>query len=31
VPCRLLEAVPEHSAGDADAGNMPIQGDNLEG
>ncbi len=30
VPYRLLEAVPDLSAGDADTGNMLIQGDNLE-
>jgi len=30
VPYRLLEEVPELSAGDGDAGNMLIQGDNLE-
>ena len=30
VPFRLLEARPELSAGDASAGNMLIQGDNLE-
>ncbi|MCJ2186466.1 site-specific DNA-methyltransferase [Novosphingobium beihaiensis] len=30
VPYRLLEEVPELGAGDPDAGNMLIQGDNLE-
>ncbi|MYF86475.1 MAG: site-specific DNA-methyltransferase, partial [Rhodospirillaceae bacterium] len=30
VPYRLLEEVPELSAGDRDAGNMLVQGDNLE-
>ena len=30
VPYRLLEEIPELSAGDANAGNMLIQGDNLE-
>ena len=30
VPYRLLEEVPDLSAGDRDAGNMLIQGDNLE-
>ena len=30
VPYRLLEEVPELGAGDANAGNMLIQGDNLE-
>ena len=30
VPYRLLEEVPALSYGDADAGNMLIQGDNLE-
>jgi adenine-specific DNA-methyltransferase len=30
VPYRLLETVPELSAGDAGAGNMLIQGDNLD-
>ncbi|SOB97174.1 site-specific DNA-methyltransferase [Thalassospira xiamenensis] len=30
VPYRLLEEVPEHSAGASDTGNMLIQGDNLE-
>ncbi len=30
VPYRLLEEVPELSAGDGGAGNMLIQGDNLE-
>lgn len=30
VPYRLLEELPELSAGDGDAGNMLIQGDNLE-
>ena len=30
VPYRLLEEVPELSAGERDAGNMLIQGDNLE-
>ncbi len=30
VPYRLLEAVPEHSYGDANSENMLIQGDNLE-
>lgn len=30
VPYRLLEEVPELSADDGDAGNMLIQGDNLE-
>jgi adenine-specific DNA-methyltransferase len=30
VPYRLLEEVPEHSAGATDTGNMMIQGDNLE-
>lgn len=30
VPYRLLEEVPDLSAGDGDAGNMLIQGDNLE-
>jgi len=30
VPYRLLEEVPEHSAGANDTGNMMIQGDNLE-
>jgi adenine-specific DNA-methyltransferase len=30
VPYRLLEALPEHSAGDANTENMLIQGDNLE-
>lgn len=30
VPYRLLEAVPELSAGDTDTGNMLIQGDNLQ-
>ncbi|MEX0923135.1 MAG: site-specific DNA-methyltransferase [Rhodovibrionaceae bacterium] len=30
VPYRLLEEVPEHSAGDPTTGNMLIQGDNLE-
>lgn len=30
VPYRLLEEVPELSAGDRDTGNMLIQGDNLE-
>ena len=30
VPYRLLEEVPSLSAGDGDAGNMLIQGDNLE-
>lgn len=30
APYRLLEAVPELSAGDADSGNMLIQGDNLD-
>ena len=30
VPYRLLEEVPELSYGDKDAGNMLIQGDNLE-
>lgn len=30
VPYRLLEEVPDLSAGDTDAGNMLIQGDNLE-
>lgn len=30
VPYRLLEGAPELSAGDRDAGNMLIQGDNLE-
>ena len=30
VPYRLLEEVPKLSAGDLKAGNMLIQGDNLE-
>ena len=30
VPYRLLEEVPDLSAGDGGAGNMLIQGDNLE-
>ncbi len=30
VPYRLLEEAPDLSAGDSDAGNMLIQGDNLE-
>ncbi len=30
APYRLLEEVPDLSAGDADAGNMLVQGDNLE-
>ena len=30
MPDRLLEEVPELSAGDGDAGNLLIQGDNLE-
>lgn len=30
VPYRLLEEVPDLSAGDRDAGNMLIQGDNLD-
>ena len=30
VPYRLLQEIPELSAGDATAGNMLIQGDNLE-
>jgi adenine-specific DNA-methyltransferase len=30
VPYRLLEEVPRLGAGDPDAGNMLIQGDNLE-
>jgi adenine-specific DNA-methyltransferase len=30
VPYRLLEAVPEHSYGDANAENILIQGDNLD-
>ncbi|MEQ9190474.1 MAG: site-specific DNA-methyltransferase [Alphaproteobacteria bacterium] len=30
VPYRLLEEVPDLSAGDGDSGNMLIQGDNLE-
>ena len=30
VPYRLLEEVPELSAGDRNTGNMLIQGDNLE-
>jgi adenine-specific DNA-methyltransferase len=30
VPYRLLEEVPEHGYGDRDAGNMLIQGDNLD-
>lgn len=30
VPYRLLEEIPEHSAGAADTRNMMIQGDNLE-
>ena len=30
VPYRLLEEVPEFSAGISDSGNMLIQGDNLE-
>ena len=30
VPYRLLEEIPELSAGDANTGNMLIQGDNLE-
>ncbi|MBR0551056.1 site-specific DNA-methyltransferase [Sphingomonadaceae bacterium LXI357] len=30
VPCRLLEAVPSLDGGDADTGNMLIQGDNLD-
>ena len=30
VPYRLLEEVPELGYGDRDAGNMLIQGDNLE-
>lgn len=30
APYRLLEAVPEHSAGDRHTQNMLIQGDNLE-
>ena len=30
VPYRLLEEVPAHSAGDPAAGNMLIQGDNLD-
>ncbi|MEI6545116.1 MAG: site-specific DNA-methyltransferase, partial [Methylococcales bacterium] len=30
VPYRLLEAVPELSAGDPDTENMLIQGDNLQ-
>ena len=30
VPYRLLEEVPDLSAGDGGAGNMMIQGDNLE-
>jgi len=30
VPYRLLEEIPEHSAGATDTGNMMIQGDNLE-
>ena len=30
VPYRLLEEVSDLSAGDADTGNMLIQGDNLE-
>ena len=30
VPYRLLEEVPELSYGDRDAGNMLIQGDNLD-
>ena len=30
VPYRLLEEVPELSAGNQDAGNMLIHGDNLE-
>ena len=29
VPFRLLEAVPELSCGDADSGNLIVQGDNL--
>ena len=30
APYRLLEEMPDLSAGDADAGNMLVQGDNLE-
>ncbi len=30
APYRLLQEIPELSAGDANAGNMLIQGDNLE-
>ena len=30
VPYRLLEEVPDLSAGDRDSGNMLIQGDNLD-
>jgi adenine-specific DNA-methyltransferase len=30
TPYRLLEEVPSHSHGDRDAGNMLIQGDNLD-
>ena len=30
VPYRLLEMMPEFSVGDPEAGNMLIQGDNLE-
>ena len=30
VPYRLLEEVPDLGAGDRDAGNMLIQGDNLQ-
>ena len=30
VPYRLLEQAPEHGYGDPDAGNLPIQGDNLD-
>ena len=29
VPFRLLEPVPELSCGDADSGNLIVQGDNL--
>lgn len=29
VPTRLLESVPELSCGDADSGNLIVQGDNL--
>lgn len=30
VPYRLLEEVPDHSAGDPATGNILIQGDNLD-